>query len=178
MFAMESVNEMLEHLDESALESMLLEVDSKGGMSEAEAATHEVRIAHESIREGYAFENSPVLGDLDKLPAAPGEGEVLSAAQLQYHRGEISSFLEKAFSHLGARSHHQKGECERSAKVSEDEFLHLWRLIKRDGIHGLAGGPPRDVFRNLLKNRRRAVRTYRSILSSNVDGSQPATTTL
>ena len=118
LFAMESVNEMLEHLDESALESMLLEVDSKGGMSEAEAATHEVRIAHESIREGYAFENSPVLGDLDKLPAAPGEGEVLSAAQLQYHRGEISSFLEKAFSHLGARSHHQKGECERSAKVS------------------------------------------------------------
>jgi hypothetical protein len=53
------------------------------------------------------------------------------------------------------------------SKVSEDEFLHLCRLIKRDGIHGLAGGPPRDVFRNLLKNRRRAVRTYRSILSSN-----------
>ena len=26
------------------------------------------------------------------------------------------------------------------SKVSEDEFLHLCRLIKRDGIHGLAGG--------------------------------------
>lgn len=77
----------------------LVEVDETNGMTAmtAQRATDEVKEIHKSLKEGFAFKNSPVLEDLSRLETIPND-KVLSATELRNHRSAISALLEKAFS--------------------------------------------------------------------------------
>ena len=83
--------------DESVFDNFL-EVEETNGMTvmTAQRATDEIKEIHKSLKEGFAFKNSPILGDLSRLEAIP-QGKVLSSGELIVTEYNFS-FIEKAFS--------------------------------------------------------------------------------
>jgi hypothetical protein len=84
---------MMENVD---LDSFL-EVEDMHGMSAEAYGTMEMMEMHKSLKEGFSFENSPILEDLKSLKEIP-ENKVLSPSELKQHREDVSVLLEKAMS--------------------------------------------------------------------------------
>ena len=104
-----SLRQMMDWMENADVNSFV-EVQNMHGMSSQEYATYEVKEMHRSLHEGFGFERSPILEDLNKLTTIP-ENTVLSPKELTRHRAEVSVLLEKALSGVMMRA---GGECERT----------------------------------------------------------------
>ena len=83
--------QMMENVDVDSF----LEVEDMHGMSAEAYGTMEMMEMHKSLKEGFSFENSPILEDLKSLKEIP-ENKILSASELKGHRDHVSILLEKA----------------------------------------------------------------------------------
>ena len=117
---------------ENADVNSFVEVQNMHGMSSQEYATYEVKEMHRSLHEGFGFERSPILEDLNKLTTIP-ENTVLSPKELTRHRAEVSVLLEKALSGVMMRA---GGECERTTTFTCSVSKEC-RPAKRNPCQGL-----------------------------------------
>jgi hypothetical protein len=120
-----SLNNMVNMMDSIDVDSFL-EVEDMHGMSAEAYGTLEMIEMHKSLKEGFSFEHSPILKDLNSLKEIP-ENKILSPSELKGHREDVSVLLEKAMTGWGwsgskatAKVVTKKdkasllGECERS----------------------------------------------------------------
>ena len=120
-----SLNNMVDMMDSIDVDSFL-EVEDMHGMSAEAYGTLEMIEMHKSLKEGFSFEHSPILKDLNSLKEIP-ENKILSPSELKGHREDVSVLLEKAMTGWGwsgskatAKVVTKKdkasllGECERS----------------------------------------------------------------
>ena len=95
----ESLQDLTELANLDELDSSFLETENRQGMTGEAYATYEMKEIHKSLKEGFGFENSPVLEELQALEHIPYD-RLLTEAELRSHRGQVSSLLEKAMSVL------------------------------------------------------------------------------
>eukprot|EP00942_MAST-04A_sp_MAST-4A-sp1_P011591 g11591.t1 len=118
-----SLNDMVNMMDSIDIDSFL-EVEDMHGMSAEAYGTLEMIEMHKSLKEGFSFEHSPILKDLNSLKEIP-ENKILSPSELKGHREDVSVLLEKAMSSLGnsktAASDSKassSGECKKTTTFS------------------------------------------------------------
>ena len=134
---LEKMQLYVENHAEEDVDAMFLEMENKQGMSKDEYATWEINNLHSVIRDAYTFEKSPVKNEALAFTELE-QGKILSSAQIEAHRAQISSFLEKAVSYLqGGNIKSAPGNCQ---KIASKSMLSTCSINRECQSKAVAGG--------------------------------------
>ena len=106
----------------------------------------------------------------DGVSGGSGRRRASGSGGAELGRKKFRAFLEETMAQLGEVGLPSErdldagfviADADRNGAVSEEEFINLYRLIRKGEVNGLSGGSQREGFKHLLRFRREAIATYK-----------------